>query len=85
MTQISAILAQNQDILMKIKSHLGLPAISPYVPAQAFSAHPLAGPAHPPPAFAPSLDMLAAAAIAAAPLAAPQPVQTEDTSSPTTD
>ena len=85
MTQISAILAQNQTILMQIQSHLGLPVISPYVPAHAFSAHPPAKPAPPPPAPAPSLDVLAAAAIAVAPLVAPQPVQTEDTSSPTTD
>ena len=85
MTQISAILAQNQAILMQIQSHLGFPAISPYVPAQAFSAHTPEGPAPPPPALAPSLDVLTAAAVAATPSTAPQPVQTKDTSSPTTD
>ena len=34
MAWTSGILAQNQAILMQIQSHLGLPAISPYVPTQ---------------------------------------------------
>ena len=79
---ISAILAQNQAILMQIQSHLGLLAISLYVPAQAFSTPTPAGPAPPPPAPTTPLDVLAAAAT---PLAVPQPVQAEDASSPTTD
>ena len=85
MAQTSAILAQNQAILMQIQSHLGLPAISSYVPAQAFSAPTPAGPAPPPPAPANPLDVLAAAAVAATPPTASQPVQAEDASSPATD
>ena len=65
---------------MQIQSHLGLPAISSYVPAQAFCASPPAGPAPADP-----LDVLAAVAIAATPLATPQPVQAEDASSSATD
>ena len=75
MAQTSAIFAQNQAILMQIQSHLGLPAISPYVPAQTVSAPTPAGPVPPPPpAPADSLVVLAAVAVAATPPAAPQPV-----------
>ena len=70
---------------MQIQSHLGLPVISPYVPAQAFSAPTPAGPAPPPPAPVAPLDVLVVVAIAATPPAAPQPFQAEDTSSPATD
>ena len=38
--QTSAMLAHNQVILVQIQSHLGLPPISPSVPAQASSIHP---------------------------------------------
>ena len=82
MAQTSAILAQNQAIIMQIQSHLGLPTISPYVPTQAFSAPTPAGPAPPPPAPADPLDVLAVVATLPA---APQPVQVEDASSPATD
>ena len=65
---------------MQIQSHLGLPAVSPYVPAQAVSAPTSAGPVPPPPPSPTnSLDVLAAAAVAATPPAAPQLVQAEDT------
>ena len=86
MAQNSAILAQNQVILMQIQSHLGLPSISPYVAASAASAPSSAGPV-PTPQLAPtnSLDVLAVAAVVATPPAAPQPVQDEDDSSPVTD
>ena len=43
--QTTAMLAQNNAILMQIQSHLGLPSISPSVPAQASSAHPPTKPA----------------------------------------
>ena len=85
MTQTSTILAQNQAILIQIQSHLGLPAISPYVPAQAFSTPTPAGPTPPPPTPIDPMDVLAAAAVAATPPAAHQPIQAEDASSPTTD
>ena len=86
MAQTSAILAQNQAILMQIHSHLGLPAISPYVHAQAVPASTPVGPVPPPsPAPAGFLAVLAAAAVAATPPAAPQPFQTDDASSLTTD
>ena len=74
MTHINAILAQNQAILMQFQSHLGFPTISTYVPTHAFSAPPPTGPAPPAPATTPSLDVLAAAAVAATPSVAPQPV-----------
>ena len=71
---------------MQIQSHLGLPTISPYVPAQAASTPTLVGPVPPPlPALADPLDVLAAAAVAATPPAAPQPIQAEDASSPAPD
>ena len=38
--QTTSLLEQNHAILMKIQSHLGLPPISPSVPAQASSDHP---------------------------------------------
>ena len=86
MAQNRAILAQNQAILMQIQSHLGLPAISPYVPAQTVPAPTSARPVPPPPP-APTcfLAVLAAAAVTTTPSAAPQPVQTKDTSSSATD
>ena len=83
MAQTSAILAHNQAILMQIQSHLGLPEIFSYIPAQAFSAPTPTGLAPPPPALEDPLDVLAAAIVAATPLAAPPPVQAEDASSPT--
>ena len=83
MAHTSAILTQNQAILMQIKRHLGLPAISPYVPAQNVPTPTPARPVPPPPpAPAGSLVVLA---IAATPFAAPQPSQIEDTSSSATD
>ena len=82
MAQTSAILAQNQAILMQIQSHLGLPTISPYVPAHVFSTPTPVGPAPLPPVPADPLDVLA---VAATPPVAPQPVQAEDASSPATD
>ena len=86
MAQTSTILAQNQAILMQIQSHLGLPTISPYVLAQTVPAPTPVGPVPPPPlAPAGSLAILVSTAVAATPLAAPQPAQTEDTSSPATD
>ena len=85
MAQTSAILAQNQAILMQIQSHLGLPTISSYVPAQAFSAPTPAGLTPPPLAPVDPLDVLAAAAVAATPLETPQPIQAQDASSPTID
>ena len=81
-SRTNAMLAQNHAILVQIQSHLGLPPISPSVPAQASSVHP---PAEPTPsaqlAPAASLNLLAAAAVAAIPPAtpvAPQPAQDED-------
>ena len=72
MAQTSAILSHNQAILMQIQSHMGLPAISLYVPAQAAPAPPSTGPVPTPqPAPADSFDVLAAAAVAATPPAAP--------------
>ena len=83
MAHTSTILAQNQAILMQIQRHLGLLAISPYVPAQTVPTPTPAGPVPPPPpALAGSLVVLA---VAATPPAAPQPAQTEDASSPATD
>ena len=73
MTHIEATMAQNQAILIQIQSHLGLPPISPSVPAQASSV--------PPPkelAPAASLDLLAAVIVAASPPVVPQPAQDED-------
>ena len=71
---------------MQIKSHLGLPAISPSVPALAASSPSPAGPILTPhPAPADSLDVLEAVVVAATPPAAPQPVEDEDDSSPATD
>ena len=79
MTRTEAALAQNQAILMKIQSHLGLPPISTSVPAQASSVHP---PIFPAPSAQPtptdSLHMLVAAIVAATPPAAHQPAQDED-------
>ena len=86
MAHTSAILAHNQVILMQIQRHLGLPAISPYVPAQTVPAPPPAEPVPPlPPTPIGSLVILAAVAVATTPPAAPQPAQTEDVSSPATD
>ena len=41
--QTKAILAHNQAILMQLQSHLGLPAVSPYLPAQASVTPPPVG------------------------------------------
>ena len=49
MAQTSAILAQNQAILMQIQRHLGIPSISPYVPAQIIPTPTPAGLVPPPP------------------------------------
>ena len=83
MAQTSTNLTQNQAILMQIQSHLGLPTISPYVPAQTVPAPTPAEPVQPPPP-APT-GSLVILAVAATPPAAPQPIQTEDASSPATD
>ena len=85
MTRTEAAVAQNQAILMQLQSHMGLPAVSPYVPTQASATPPPAGSAPSPPAPADPLDVLAAAAASATPPAAPQPVQAEDDSSLATD
>ena len=85
MAQTSAILAQNQAILMQIQSRLGLPVVSPYVPAHASATPPPVGSAPPPPALVDPLDVLAAAAASATPPAAPQPIQAEDDSSSAAD
>ena len=77
MAQTSPILAQNQAILMQIQRHLGLPAISPYVPAQTIPTPTPAAPVPPPPpAPVGSLVVLTAATVAATPPAAPQLAQT---------
>ena len=78
MTHIEAVMAQNQAIIMQIQSHLGLPPISPLVPAQGSLVPPLAEPANATP-----LDLLAAA-VTANPSIAPHPVQGEDDSPPAT-
>ena len=85
MAQTSAILAQNQAIFMQLRSHLGLPAVSPYVPTQASATPPQAGSAPSPPAPTDPLDVLVAAAASATPPAAPQPVQALDDSSSAAD
>ena len=84
MAQTSAILAQNQAILMQLQSHMGLPTVSPYVPAQASATPPPTGSAPAPPAPADPLDVLAATASSATPPVAPQLVQAEDDSSSAT-
>ena len=88
MTHTQAALAQNQAILVHIQSHLGLPLISPSMPAQASSVHP---PSIPTPSTQPApaapLNLLAAVAVAAtlpATPAAPQPTQDEDDLPPAT-
>ena len=89
MTHTEATLAQNQAILMQIQSHLGLPQISPSVPAQASSVHPpsIPAPSAQPAPIAP-LDLLVASVAVAAPPpatpAAPQPAQDEDDLPPAT-
>ena len=86
MAETSAILAQNQAILMQVQSYLGLLAISPYALAQIVPAPtPVGAVPPPPPSPTGSFAVLAAAAVAATPPAAPQPIQTQDASSPTTD
>ena len=88
MAQTSAILAQNQAILMQLQSHQGLPVVSPYVPAQASATPPPIGSAPPLSVLgsvADSLDVMAAVTASATPPTAPQPVQDEDDSSPATD
>ena len=85
MTCTEAALAQNQAILVQIKSHLNLPPISILVPAQASSVHP---PSVPVPSAQPapvdSLDVLATAAVTATPPTTPQPAQDEDDLPPAT-
>ena len=85
MAHTSAIVAQNQAILMQLQSHMGLPVVSPYVPAQASATPPPAGSTPQPLAPTDPLDVLAAAVASATPPAAPQHVQAEDDSSSTTD
>ena len=70
---------------MQIKSHLSLPATSPYVLARAVVVPSPASPVPPPLASTDPLDVLVAAAVAATLPAAPQPVQAEDDSSLATD
>ena len=70
---------------MQIQNHLGLPLISISVPAQASSVHPPSVPTpSTQPALVDSLNVLAAAAVAATPPAAPQPAQDEDDLPPAT-
>ena len=85
MAQTSAILANNQAILMQLQSHQGLLAVSPYVPAHALATPPPVGSAPPPLALVDPLDVLVVAVASGTPPAAPQPVQAEDDSSPATD
>ena len=76
--QTTAMLTQNNAILMQIQSQLGLPQIPSSVPTQAFPAHPPAAHLAPPAA---SLDILAAATSVDTPLAssaAPQPARDKD-------
>ena len=82
MTNTETAIAQNHAILVQIQSHLGLPPISPSIPAQASSDHPPVAPptaTHPAPSTA-SLNMLAASAADSPPAssAAPQPAQVKD-------
>ena len=79
--QTSAILTQNKAILMQLQSHMGLPVVSPYVPAQASATPPPTGSAPPPPTPTDPLDVLVAAATSATPPEAPQHVQAKDDSS----
>ena len=77
MTHTEDTLSQNQAILMQIQSHLGLPPISPSVPAQASSVHPpsVQAPSSQPGPVAP-FNLLAATTVTATPPAkptAPQP------------
>ena len=86
MSRTEAALAQNQAILVQIQSHLGLPPISPLVPAQASLVHPPSVPPTQPTPAAP-LDLLAAAAVVATPPATPvvsQSAQDEDDLPPAT-
>ena len=69
---------------MQLQSHLGVPSVSTYVPAQASATPPLAGLAPPPPSPTDPLDVLAAVAASATLPTAPQPVQAEDDSSSAT-
>ena len=70
---------------MQIQSHLDLPTISLYVPAQAIVVPPPAGPASPPLASADPLDVLAVVVVAATLPVSPQPLQAEDDSLSATD
>ena len=70
---------------MQLQSHMGLPVVSPYVPARDSPTPPSAGSVPPPPAPADPLDVLESIAASATPPAAPQPVQAEDDSSSATD
>ena len=86
MTRTEASITQIQISIMRIESHLGLPASFPQDPAQPSVVPHQTGSASPPPAPAASLDVLAAAtASATSPTTAPQPAQTEDELSPATD
>ena len=89
MTCAETAIAHNHAILMQIQSHLGLSPISPTVPAQASSDHPLEEPeatTHLAP-ITTSLDMLAVAVATDSPpasLVASQSAHAED-GSPTVD
>ena len=86
MTCTEASIGQIQASIMRIESHLGLPASSPQDSTQPSVVPPQTGSAPPPEAPAASLDVLAAAAASAtSPTAAPQPTQAEDELSPASD
>ena len=86
MTRTEASINQIHTSIMRIESHLGLPASSPQDPAQPSIVPHQTGSASPPPAPTASLDVLvAAAASTTSPTAAPQPALAEDERSPATD
>ena len=85
MTRTEASIAQIQASIVRLESHLGLPAVSPQAPAQTSAIPPQSGSVPPPSAPATSLDVLAAATTSATSPTAPQPAQAEDEPSPTTD
>ena len=84
MTRTEASIAQIQASIMRIESHLGLPAISPQDPTQPSVVPLQTGSAPPPSAPAASLDVLVAAAALATSPTAPQPARVEDEPSPAT-
>ena len=86
MTPTETSIAPIQASIIRIESHLGLPNSSPQDPAQPSVVPHQTDSAPPPPAPTASLDVLATAATSATShIAAPQPAQAEDESSPATD